>query len=91
MLTHTEVCGLLELYFQKVVELRVAGGEGRRVQRELEVKLEEERERERRAEAMVRQVELEGERSLMTQQMVKILLPLYYRETCIIMVTTPNF
>lgn len=70
VLSREEVCSLLELYVQKVVDLRAAEGEGRRVQHELEVRVEEEWEGRRRAESVVRQVRLEGERSLLTQQMV---------------------
>ena len=69
-LRHSEVCDLLEHYFHKVVELRTAEGEGRHVQKELEVKVEEEREGRRRVEAALGQVRLEGERKLVAQQVV---------------------
>ena len=55
-----------------MVELRGREGKERRVQRELEVELGEEREGKRRAEAVIRQVQLEGERSLAAQQVVSI-------------------
>ena len=71
-----ELCRLLEVYFQKVVELCLEKEERKRVGQELEVKLEEEREGKRKAEAALGQVRLEGERMLTTQQMVS-------REQCV--------
>ena len=70
MLKHSEVCKLLEHYFRKVVELKVGEGEGRRVLQEMEVRLAEEAESKRKAESVLGQVRLEGEKALVAHQMV---------------------
>lgn len=73
VLKHTEVCELLEHYFKKVVELRVAEGNGRQVHDELTVQLEEEMELKRKAGALLGHVRLQGEKALATQQVVSSL------------------
>ena len=70
VLSHEEVCELLEQCFRKVVELRVGEGAGQQARQELEVRLEEESEGRRRVESLLGQVQLEGERALLAHQLV---------------------
>jgi hypothetical protein len=70
VLKHAEVCELLEHYFNRVVELQVAEGNRGRVQQELTVQLEEEKELNRKAEGLLGQVRLQGEKALVAQQLV---------------------
>ena len=87
-LEHSEVCDLLEQYFRQVVELRTAEGAGQRARQELEVRLAEEVEARRKSEVMLGQVQLEGERALLTQQLVSHVLgtshSILYREVVLV-------